>query len=434
LTARALAGLLIVLIAACSPVSAPATPAPLPAAPEPTSAPTDLPRPTVAPLVTAVPVPPAPPSALVLWAVAEGQELEALRGLIADASRPSGATVVVVGKSADGLLADIRVNMLAELPLPDLMWGTQDELALLQEEGLLQPPDDGLDDQAFVPAVVASAMVEGRRWGTPVAAQGYLLLLYNRKLVDGAPRTTDELIARSRQLTSGDSYGLVAAWAEPRWFSAWLGGFGGATLGPDGAPTLDTPQIIAALNLERELRASGPPPPSTYPEGVRLFRQGRVAFAIDGEWSLEGYRAFPDTLDLGIAPMPVVPATGRPAVSPLGGIYLMYSQALEGERRTQARALGASLVGMNQQTRIAKELHRLPALRAALADPAVTGDGELAAAATHAEVAAGLPPLKSLRCAWSAINGELPPVLLGELTQEDAARAMQAGAEACLQQ
>jgi ABC-type glycerol-3-phosphate transport system substrate-binding protein len=369
----------------------------------------------------------------VLWAIAQEGELDALRRLVADLSRPIGAEVVVVGKSADGVLADVRANALAGLPPPDLVWGTQDELALLREDELLQPAGDDLADDTFLPAVVVGATADSQRWGTPVAAQGYLLLLYNRKLADAPPRTTDELIARSRQLTGGGTYGLVSAWAEPRWFTAWLHGFGGTALDPNGAPTLDTPQSIAALDLLRELRGSGPPPPSTYADGVRLFRRGNAAFAIDGDWSLERYRAAAETLDLGIAPMPVVPATGQPATSTMGGIYLMYNRALEGSRLDQARALGRALAQPQSQARIARDLHRLPALRSALADPAVASDAALAAAAAQAENAEGLPPTQGLRCAWDAIRTALPPLIIGEQTQEEAAQSMQANAVACAQ-
>ena len=132
----------------------------------------------------------------------------------------------------------------------------------------------------------------------------------------------------------------MAAWAEPRWFTAWLNGFAGAPLGADGRPALDTPQMLAALNLLKELRPAGPPPPSTYDEGVRLFRQGRAAFAIDGDWSLAGYREYTDTLDIGVAALPLVPATQRVAAPAFGGMYLMYSAQLGGARLDQARAGG----------------------------------------------------------------------------------------------
>lgn len=416
----------IVTLAACRADTAP-TPAPVPSA----AATAPAPRPTAAPPITAVPQPTASPSGLVLWALADEPELAVLRRLVADMSAPSGIQVLVVGKSADALLADLSADALAGLPPPDLVWATQDELGLLQRADMIQPADDGLANDGFLPATLAGATIGGRRWGTPLAARGYLLLLYNRKLVASAPRTTDELIVQSRAQVRNGGYGMVAAWAEPRWFTAWLAGYGGAAVDAQGRPTLDTPQVVAALNLLKELRVAGPPAPSTYEEGVQLFRAGRAAFAIDGDWTLAGYREYTDTLDLGVAPLPVVPATGRRAAPAFGGMYLMYSARLNGERLAQAWALGRALAGPDAQIRVAAELGWLPALRAALGSPAVVNSPPLAAGVAQAADAPGLPPLDGLRCAWGAIQAQLPGVLLGDQAQEAAAQAMQASADTC---
>lgn len=420
--------LLFFLLAACGPAPAPPTPAPL----EPTMLPS--PRPTAPPPATLIVEPTATPGAFVLWAVASGPQLTALQRLIADAAQQAGVEALVIGKTADGLQADIRANALAGLPPPDLFWATQDDLGLLQRDGLLQAANDGLADAAFIPATVAGATIDGRRWGTPLAAHGALFLLYNRRLVEQPPRTTDEMIVQARAQTTGGRYGLVAAWAEPRWFAAWLNGMGGAAIGPDGAPTLDTPQMIEALNLLKELRVTGPPPPSTYTEGSVIFQEGRAAFAIDGDWALAGYHQYTETLDLGIAPLPIVPSTGRMAAAPLGGLYLMYSASLPSARLSQAYALGRALAQPAMQSRIASDIGLLPAARAPLTEPVVTSVPMLAAAAAQIDSATGLPPIKGLRCSWDAIRAELPPVLLGDRAQQDAAQRMQANATTCMEQ
>ena len=437
ITARLWALVLIGLLVACGP--APAPPTPVPATPAPASrtptqagAPTVAPQATAAPVITNIPAPTPPPSALVLWVVAEGPRLDAIKQLVADLRRPDDVEVVVIGKSASGLVTDIRSDALAGLPPPDLVWSGTEDLGFLQREGMLQPADDGLDASAFLPAVIEGATLDGQRWGTPLAAQGALLLLYNRALVAQPPRTTDELIVQSRARDNRDTYGLVAGWAEPRWLLAWLAGFGGAPLSIDGQPTLDTPQMLAALNLLKELRVAGPPAPSTYEAGVKLFRQGRAAFALDGDWQLEHYRTYSDTLDLGIATLPAIPATGRAAVAPRGGIYLMYGRSLAGARREQALALGSDLAQPPAQSRIARQIGQLPALRSALSDPALAGDPALLAAGSQAEHAPGLPPTVALHCAWRAIGNQLAPVLMGEHAPADAARDMQASAEACM--
>jgi arabinogalactan oligomer / maltooligosaccharide transport system substrate-binding protein len=436
-TSRLSLCLLLLLLAACSVTSVPPTP-PLPTAIQ-NSVPSSVagtvlavPQATNAPAITNIPAPTPPPSALILWAVAEGPRLDAIKQLVADLRRPDDAEVIVVGKSASGLVTDIRSDALAGLPPPDLVWSSTEDLGFLQREGMLQPADDGLEASAFLPAAIEGAMLDGQRWGTPLAAQGALLLLYNRALVDQPPRTTDELIVQSRARDGGDNYGLVAGWAEPRWLLALLTGFGGAPLSANGQPTLDTPQMLSALNLLKELRVAGPPAPSTYEAGVKLFRQGRAAFALDGDWSLDHYRVYSDTLDMGIAAMPVVPATGQVAVAPLGGVYLMYGRSLAGARREQALALGIALAQPPAQSRIARQIGQLPALRSALRDPAVAADPALLAAVSQAEHAPGLPPTIALHCAWRAIGVKLAPMLLGDLAPDDAARDMQASAEACM--
>jgi ABC-type glycerol-3-phosphate transport system substrate-binding protein len=157
------------LLGACSPAPAP-SPTEMPAAPtmRPTALPT--PRPSAPPPITAIPRPTAVPGALVLWAATTEEQLEPVRSLIADLSRSLGCDIQVIGKSADGLQADLRAAALAGLPLPDLLWGSQDDLGIVLQQGLLQPATDGLDEGAFIPAVITGATLDGQRWGTPLAA------------------------------------------------------------------------------------------------------------------------------------------------------------------------------------------------------------------------------------------------------------------------
>jgi ABC-type glycerol-3-phosphate transport system substrate-binding protein len=367
----------------------------------------------------------------VLWAVESEPSLALLRELAAEWQAGSGVAVEVVGKSSDGLRADLAAAALTGAPPPALFWAGGDDLALLAEAGLIQPLE--ATPEGLLPAVVAGATREGKLWGEPLAAGGALLLLANRARTPEPPTTTDELIVRSRAARGKDGPGLVAGWAQARWLLALLNGYGGAATTPDGAtPTLDTPAMVSALNLLRELRAAGPPAPSTYREGQRLFRRGQSAMAIDGDWSLESYRAMSDTLDLIVAPMPMVPATGRRAAGPLAGTYAMLGASLKGEALEQARSLIAFLAAPERQARIAAALHRLPARAAALADPAIAADPALAAAAQGAADAPGIPPTRAARCAWQAIDNQLPAMLTGDQSQQEAAAAMQRGAEACV--
>jgi arabinogalactan oligomer/maltooligosaccharide transport system substrate-binding protein len=424
---------IMLLLAACGQSGAvPPTPAPAPTV-APTTLATPLPSPTAPPTATPPPTPTPAPEPLTMWVAADEAHRDALTRLLTDAAAGTGVPVRIMSGSPDAMIARLRVDQLDGRPPPDLIWGNGNDLAILRTMGLIQATRRMASPNDTLPAVITGATADGQQWGEPVAAQGFLLLLYNRKLVEYPPRTVDSLIATARAATGGNRVGLVAGWTEARWFALWLDMSGGTMLDADGMPQLDTPAVIAALDLLRTVRRYGPTPPSTYDEGARLFRRGGAALAIDGDWALESYRGLTETLELGIAPLPLT-SRGTPATAPLTGVYLMYGAALDASRLAQAEALAQTLREPAWQARIARDTGMLPASIAALSDPAVTDDPALAAAAQYARNAPGIPPDRPIRCAWDAIEAALSPFLLGKRTAAETASAMQQRADACARQ
>jgi ABC-type glycerol-3-phosphate transport system substrate-binding protein len=352
--------------------------------------------------------------------------IEVVRALLADYKSSSGVMIELSAKAPDTLRMSVAgVGLTGDSP-PDIIWADQETLAGLLADGQLQPVAKAGDP---LPGLLADATADGKLWGVPLTAQGGLLLLYNRKVAAGPPATSDELIVRSR----GGGAGLVMAWNEPRWLLPWLYGFGGApTGGPEGAPTLDTPEMRSALGLLRELAVASPAEVKTYRGGQRWFGAGEVAFAVDGDWALPEYRSLTATLDLGLAPLPVIPATGRRALPLIGGSFLMLQRDLGGADLARAAAFAAFLASPETQARLSRALGRLPASQKVLGDQSALGDPALAAAALLAANAPGLPPTRAARCALFGIDVWLPSLLKGTLDQAETATAMQQEATACV--
>lgn len=419
--------LLALLAVALALVACEGVPSPAPAA-SPTRA-------AAQPSPPAFPPSPSPtptPRPLALWVAEEGPALDGVRVLARDFSAETGAPLEVVARPADGLRLSLATAALAGDPLPELFWGDQELLAGLLADGQVQPPEISAPEDTL-PALRTAATADGRLWGVPLAARHSLLLFHNRALAPEAPDTSDALIVRSRAAATGEVAGLVMAWDEARWLLPWLYAFGGEPLDPDGQRIrLDTPEMVAALGLLRELYVAAPGGDASYRRGQRLFAQGYAAFAIDGDWMLPGYRQMSNTLDLGIAPLPVIPATGRPAPGLLGGTYLLFQRDLSGDGLARARAFATWLLEPATQARIPAVLGRLPARAGALEATEVASDPLLAAIAAGAASAPGLPPTPAARCLLSAIDGWLPRLLDGAINQAEAAAAMQAEAEKCL--
>jgi ABC-type glycerol-3-phosphate transport system substrate-binding protein len=427
---------LALLLAACGPATTPGAVAPTAEAPastatsDPTTA-TPAPSPTTAP-----PTPTPLPDRLSLWTSEQGAALDLVRELAAEFSTQSDQNVMidVLPQHPDNLRVALLAAQATGDPLPDLIWGSEDDLAELLLDGQLQPAAEVFARDDFLPALLESGSRDNTLWGVPLSGQNILLLLYHRGVGAAPPPTTDELIVRSRAFASNDTAGIVAAWNEGRWLLAWLNGFGGWITSPDGtAPTLDTPQMVAALNLWRELRAAAPAEQRDYAGGSEVFRVGQAAYAIDGEWSLPTYQAADAPVEPGIAPMPRVPATDRTAAAIIGGSYLLFPQELADNDVAYARDFAAFLTTPDVQTRMATTLQRLPATLEALDTAAVGSDEWLAAAAAQVKDMRGLPPTRASRCALLAINGGLYDLLSdAPPSLDDVPQQMQQDAEICL--
>lgn len=425
-----LLALLLLLLVACTPQPTPVTPTPTPVALMPTAV---LPTATPLPTATALPTMTPMPQALVLWAVADDAELAALQLIAAEFSRTSGTPVSILPRPADALRLSLATAALVGDPLPDLLWGDQEALAGLIVDRRIQSLPDSLIPDDTLPALLTSATTEGQIWGLPVTAGGTLLLLYNQEFVAEPPTTSDAFIMSAQAESTPEVAGLVMGWNETYWTLPWLYAFGGAPTTPDGQTiTLDTPVMTPTLSLLRELYRAAPKNGDSYARGQRLFTQGYASFAIDGDWAIERYRTFSDTLTLGIAPLPVVTATGRPAIPPLRGNYLMVSSELRGTARERALAFAEAMTDPAHQARLAQAGRRLPATVRAQQLLDLDADPVMAIAAATAAKAPGLPPTPAARCALYGMAVWLPSVLRDDLKVAEAPLRMQREAEACL--
>lgn len=375
---------------------------------------------------------------LVVWTSEQDDGLRLVQELTHIFAVASGQPFIVVPYQPATLRTDLLAAQMTNQPLPALIWGDQDDLAELLLDGQLQPVDDLVDPSQVVTLALIGATYEEQLWGIPLSIQGFLLLFSNRALIAAAPSTSDALIAASRTMPQVEGhperYGLAAAWTEARWLAAWLHGFGGSLTTPDGMqPTLNTPPMINTLHLLAELAAAAPPDQQAYAMGNELFRNGQVGMMIDGDWSLTVYRNLSPTLDLGIAPLPMVSATGTSAASLYTTSYLMFYRDISDTERQQARDFTLFLTSPEGQQRLVQELRRLPAYQASLTSGLIDEYPELVAAAQQIEHGRGIPPTRAIRCAFRALNQHLPELFDAQTDPSKLAETMQASADGCMQ-
>ena len=173
------------------------------------------------------------------------------------------------------------------------------------------------------------------------------------------------------------------------------------------------------------------PAESDYNGADTLFKEGKAAMIINGDWTLGAYKdQFGD--DLGIARIPMVSSTGDWPAPYTSGKFFMIPTATEGA--TLAVVVDFVNFATNQENQLdmVTALGRLPALKTALEDSSVTSDPFLAGSAAQMVVGTPQPTVLEMRCNWDSMKPEMQAVLSDTKSPEDAAAAMQSAADACL--
>ena len=342
-------------------------------------------------------------------------------------------TFEVTNKDVETLREDFLTAGLAG-SLPDLLWTVNDHAGPFTDAELLLPVDDLFNLDLYVDSALAAARLGGKTWGVPISNGNHLMLLYNTDLVATPPANTDELLAMGKGLTSGEQYGLVYNQTEPFWLVPWLGGFGGAVFAEDGkTPTLNTPEMVATLQFLYDIKYTTPivPAESDYNGADTLFKEGKAAMIINGDWSLGGYR---DVLGdkLGVARIPMVSATGEWPKPYTSGVYFMLPYTLEGAKLEAVKGFINFVNSPTNQALAIAKLNRLPALKAALEDRLIADDPILKGSADQMVVGTPMPTVSEMRCNWDAMKPEMQAVLANTKTPEEAVAAMQTAADDCI--
>ena len=315
---------------------------------------------------------------------------------------------------------------------PELIYGPSDQVGPFSVMGIIQPLDDLLP-HAYFNQFVKNAIVQSdsQIWMVGDVVGNHLMLIYNKDLISSPPDNTTELIEIGKQMTVDtdgdgkiDQYGLVWNFTEPFFYVPWLGGFGEWLLTDDNNPNLNTEgnrrgfQFIKALRDEHQII----PKECDYEIANAMFKTGRAAMIINGDWSWGDYSG---VVDFGIARIPKVSETGKwpsPLVSTKG-----YSININttGEKLTETLKLMTHLTSADVQLYFTQRINSQPSAIAALNNHKVKNNILLQKSAEIIAVGRPMPIIPEMRAIWDALREQYQAVLGGTISPKIAARRAQ---------
>lgn len=424
----ALATVAMLVVTACSSTGT-GTQAPASAAGSPTAAASATPEPY-----------PTAPVKITMW-TKEGEAdgaLQFAKKLAADyTALHSNVTITIVNKDVEKLRQDFLTFSLAGTQ-PDLLWTVSDHIGPFTSADTIMPLDGMFDPATYVKSALEAVQAGGKTWGIPISYGNQLMLYWNKTVAgETAPADTDALVAAAKTYTdaAAGKYGLVFNQTESFWLMPFLYGEGGSVFASDGkTPTLNTPQMIAALKLLSDWKYTDKimPKEADYNGAEGLFKSGKAPFIINGDWALGTYsKLFGGKV--GVGPIPKIVGADYP--KPLvAGAYFMVAKPVADQADKLAVIKDFLKWSTNKANEVAMvtAIKRLPGNAEAIVDPIVTNDPLLKGAAEAAKLGVGTPTQLEMRCVFDVTKAGVRDVLGKQADPTATAAKMQKDVDAAV--
>lgn len=316
---------------------------------------------------------------------------------------------------------------------PDLVYGPSDQVGPFQVMDIILPLDT-LFEPEYLEKFNSKALIyfKGNLYQIGDKLGNHLTLVYNKDLIKDPPQNDIELIELGKKLTTDtdgngriDRYGLVWNYTEPFFFIPFLSGYGGWVMDENGNPTLNTQANVDALNFIKDLRDRYKiiPGEADYNIADVLFKDGKAAMIINGDWSWAGYKKA--GINIGVAPLPRITKTGlwcAPMVSSKG--YSINSNVIK-DKIPRIIDLLKFLLAPEQQMEVTKKLNTMPTQKELYNDPFIKNDEIMVNSQLQIERGKPMPVVPELRAIWDAMRPSYQAVLGGSKPPEKAAEDMQ---------
>lgn len=284
----------------------------------------------------------------------------------------------------------------------DVFFMAHDHLGEVVAAGLVYP-NEATDASQFLESAITACSSEGKLYGYPTAIETYGLF-YNKKLIDKAPATYQEIIdfAKTFNDVKNKKFGLMI---EPDnfYFSyQYLAGYGGYVFGKDGTDPddigLNNEGAIEGAKFLQSLKEILPVNSGDITGDVRdgLFKEGKLAMQVSGPWSVQPYTEA--GVEFGVTPLPLLP-NGKNPVS-FSGVRALYINSYT-DYPVASRMFAEYCVTKESLVKLYKTAGHIPPRKDLMEDPDLKADPYTTAFLQQAQYSQPMPSIPQMGAVWA---------------------------------
>lgn len=321
---------------------------------------------------------------------------------------------------------------------PELVYGPSDQIGPFAAMNIIRPLDEVIEPDYFNELdPLSTPLYHGHHYMLGGSVGNHLMLIYNKKLISQPPQNSDEMITLGKSFTQDtngdgkiDRFGLVFNYTEPFFFAPFIPAFNEPFLTGDGRPNLNTTALRKTFQFILDLRDKHKiiPKECDYETANALFKQGKAAMLINGDWSWGDYKEA--GVDFGIARIPMISETKK-WPSPLVGTtgYSLNANIKDPQHLQAAIKILKYLTSEKVQSMFTERVAVLPSNLRLRETVLVKQNPLLQISSNIMEVGTPMPVVPEIRGVWDSLRVQYQKLLANSLSPDQAAEAAQKLAE-----
>jgi maltose-binding protein MalE len=311
---------------------------------------------------------------------------------------------------------------------PEILISRIEASSTLAAASVLKPLTDEKYYSDILSGLLEMSRYEDKRFVIPFRAYDFLMLFYNKDLVQTVPATFSDLLAYCQEVNDPkeETYGFLLNAKEADWIIPFIGGYQDWIYDYDsGAISLDSEAMLQTLKFLEKVYKEDKllPYDYEYEDINNAFLSGKAHMIINGSWAVNEYTEA--GLNFGVAKIPVVWEGYKNPTPMIDGYGFMVNINCFGESLDAANKLIAYFMSTGVQEKWNNGTQTVSVLKSIEQFPTVKNDKNFIGQFEQAVICRGKPPEDILRFIRDAIMINTENVLNGNITAEEAIIKMQ---------
>lgn len=311
---------------------------------------------------------------------------------------------------------------------PEIILLDMGEVQRLAPEKVVREIKNEVNYARILNGLVEISEYNNKKYIVPFRSTDFLMLFYNKKLIESAPSDFESVIEYCKKVNNFDeqTYGWLLNSSEADWIIPFIGGYSDWIIDySTNYLTLDTKSTEKTLEFlnyiynEEKILPYG----VEYEEIDRLFKGGNVAMIINGTWAIKEYED--EGMDIGISKIPVVLQGSLYPTPLISGIGFMINMNCYGDKLEAAKSFIDYMLSEEVQVNWTINTQTFPVLKDIDTNMAIKGDPLIFNAFQQAKICRGKPYDDLIRVIRDAIRINAENVIEGSIAPEEATPKIQ---------